>query len=253
MRRVLATISDVTTYYGDKPVLEDINLTLYSGEILSIIGPNGAGKTTLLKVILGLKRPHKGKVEIMGLPVQEGRRYLGYVPQSFSLDRSLPVTVEEMALMGRLGLRRSPMHYSPEDRGVALQALEEVGMAPFKDRPLGSLSGGQIQRVLAARALARKPRLLLLDEPTANIDTPTQTDFYELLQDLKAEMGIVLVTHDIGVLSSYVDKVACLNRRLYYHDSRELRPEDLEAAYQCPVELVAHGAAHRVLSEHDNI
>lgn len=249
---VLARLEGVTVYYQETSVLEDINLVIRFGEILGIIGPNGAGKTTLLKVLLGLKEPSKGQVEILGLPPKEGRRYLGYVPQSFSFERDFPITVWEVVLMGRLGLSRPPRRYHDTDHELALEALEEVEMAHLKNRPIGHLSGGQMQRVLVARALARRPQLLLLDEPTASIDTPTQASFYELLNQLKKRMGIVLVTHDIGAVSTYVDKVACLNRHLYFHNSHELSLEDLESAYNCPVELLAHGVAHRVLAKHED-
>lgn len=243
-------LSDVWVELEGRVVLEDVDLTIREGEFLGIIGPNGGGKTTLLKVILGLIKPIRGEVKVFGLPPQQGRRYLGYVPQYGTFDRDFPIKVLEVVLMGRLGKGGSLRGFSDEDRLRALKALELVEMDHLKDRGIGTLSGGELQRVLIARALVAEPRLLLLDEPTANVDVPVEREFFDLLEHLKERMAIVLVTHDVGVLSAHVEKIACLNRRLYYHDSREIRPEDLEAVYGCPVDLIAHGVPHRVLREH---
>ncbi len=235
---------------GGQVVLEDVDLTIREGEFLGIIGPNGGGKTTLLKVILGLLKPIRGEVEVFGLPPEEGRHFIGYVPQYGTFDRDFPIRVLEVVLMGRLRKRGPLRPFSREDRRRALEALELVEMAHLKDRQIGTLSGGELQRVLIARALVSEPKLLLLDEPTANVDLPVETEFFEMLEQLRKDMTIVLVTHDVGVLSTYVEKIACLNRRLFYHDSKEIRPEDLEAVYGCPVDLIAHGVPHRVLGEH---
>ncbi len=235
------------------PVLEDINLELEEGDFLGLIGPNGGGKSTLLKVVLGLIKPDRGEVKIFGLEPASARKYMGYVPQKTLFDPSFPVTALDVVLMGmysRLGLFR---RYSIKDREAALRALDAVGMKDLADREIGALSGGQQQRVFVARSLVSDPKLLLLDEPTAGVDAAQQTEFYELLGRLNREMGIsiVLVSHDLTAVSKYVSKIACLNQRLYYHDSKELTTEDIEKAYRCPVEMIAHGAPHRVLREHD--
>ncbi len=152
--------------------------------------------------------------------------------------------------MGRLGKRGLFRKYSKQDRNATLHALETMEILDHKDQQIGKLSGGQQQRVFIARALVSEPDLLLLDEPTASVDTPMKTDFYELLVRLKQRMSIVLVSHDISTISIRVDKIACLNRKLYYHNSKEQSAEDLEAAYHCPVEMIAHGVPHRILKEH---
>lgn len=246
----LAEVLNVWVYYDHSPQLEDVSLTIEDHDFLSIIGPNGAGKTTLLKVILGLIQPAKGSVTVFGSPPEIGRKNIGYVPQDIRFDSTFPISVFDVVLMGRYkGLLSS---YTEEDKEVVIDALKTVEMVRFKDRQIGTLSGGEQQRVFLARALARQPRLLLLDEPTASIDPDMRKAFYELLTSLKEEMAVLLVTHDVSVVSVYVDSVACLNRKLYYHGPAEGALEQLEQVYQCPVEVLAHGIPHRVLRRHTN-
>lgn len=243
-------LENVWVHYDGLPVLEDINLSVQQQDFIGLIGPNGGGKTTLLKVLLGLIRPTRGRVRIMGLSVEEGRRFLGYVPQFTEFDHAFPVSVWEVAMMGRLGRRGLFRRYSDDDKRAVADVLRKVDMLKFRDRRIGRLSGGERQRVYIARALASEPDILLLDEPTASVDTPVVASVYELLQELNQRVTIILVSHDIGVVSSYVKTIACLNRRLIYHSSREITTEMLEAAYQCPVDLIAHGMPHRVLDLH---
>ncbi|MCD4810321.1 MAG: ABC transporter ATP-binding protein [Methanosarcinales archaeon] len=246
----VVVIKDVWVHYDSIPVLEEINLVIKEHDFLGIIGVNGGGKSTLLKVILGLIKPSKGTVRVFGDTPQISRKYIGYVPQYSLFDLEFPVSVWEVVLMGRLGHTGLFKRYSEDDKKAALDALAKMDMLEYKDRQVGKLSGGQQHRVFIARALAANPKLLLLDEPAAGIDTIIQEEFYELLEKLKTKMAIVLVSHDISAVSVYVDKIACLNHRLYYHDSKELTAEDLEATYHCPVELIAHGVPHRVLKKH---
>jgi len=251
MSEEVIRLENVWVKFGDHIVLEDINLSVRNRDFLGIIGPNGGGKTTLLKVILGLIKPTEGNVTVLGNPPEKSRRFLGYVPQISQFDREFPATVLDVVLMGRLGAKGFLRKYSSEDIRVAEEVLESVNMLEFKDEHVGRLSGGQIQRVLLARALVTDPKILLLDEPTASIDEPTKIDIYELLKELNRKVTIVLVSHDIGVISSYVEKIACLNRRLYYHGSKEVEGEVIEETYQCPIYLIAHGFPHRVLRRHD--
>jgi zinc transport system ATP-binding protein len=242
-------LRNVTVNYGDLPVLEDVSLSIHRHDFLGIIGPNGGGKTTLLKVILGLVKPDSGEVRVFGGDPLQNRRYIGYVPQYSLFDQNFPISVLDVVLTGRAG-KALFRRYTDHDKKLARTALEMVEMLSLKDRQIGRLSGGQQQRVFIARALAAEPKVLLLDEPAAGIDALMQTEFYELLGRLRQRMAIVMVSHDITAVSVHVSKIACLNRRLFYHDSKELMAEDLEAAYQCPVELIAHGIPHRVLREH---
>jgi len=250
MSEEVIRLDDVWVRYGDLTILEEINLSVQNLDFLGIIGPNGGGKTTLLKVILGLIKPTRGNVTVLGNPPEKSRRFIGYVPQITQFDRNFPVTVLDVVLMGRLGRKGLLGKYSEEDRKVAYKALKSVEMLEFEDKQVGKLSGGELQRVLLARALASDPKILLLDEPTASIDEPTKTELYELLKNLNQKITIILVSHDIGVISSYVDKIACLNRRLFYHGPKEISRETIEETYQCPVDLIAHGVPHRVLRKH---
>ena len=249
-KQEIISLKDIWVSYNDINVLEDINLSIYGQEFLGIIGPNGGGKTTLLKVILGLILPSKGEVQVFGGKPEKNRKYIGYVPQYPLFDREFPISVEEVVLMGRWGKNKYFKSYNQADKQKAQAALDLVGMLEFKNKQIGKLSGGQQQRVFIARALVTDPKVLLLDEPLASIDTLLQTGFYELLARLKKKIAIVLVTHDLTAVSIYVDKIACLNRRLFYHNSKEIRLEDLKATYHCPVDLIAHGIPHRVLRKH---
>ncbi|MBT9163612.1 MAG: High-affinity zinc uptake system ATP-binding protein ZnuC [Chloroflexi bacterium] len=243
-------LEDVSAHYDGVPVLEGINLSIYQDDFLGIIGPNGGGKTTLLKIILGLVKPGRGRVSVFGDTPEKGRKYIGYVSQYSLFDRDFPASVWDVVMMGRLGKTGLFRKYSKQDREATLRALEAMEILDYKGQQIGKLSGGQRQRAFIARALVTDPELLLLDEPTASVDTPMKTDFYELLERLRQRMAIVLVSHDISTISIYVDKIACLNRELYYHSSKELAAEELEAAYRCPVEMIAHGVPHRILKEH---
>ena len=242
-------LSQVWVYTDGTPLLENVTLSVKENDFLSIIGPNGAGKTTLLKVIAGLITPAKGTVTIFGMAPQQKRMSLGYLPQAVTFDLDFPITVFDVVLMGRY--TKVFRRYRSKDKECALNALKTVDMDAFYDRKIGTLSGGELQRVLLARALARKPDLLLLDEPTASIDPEMRKSFYELLVTLKEDMAIILVTHDITAVSAYVDTVACLNRKLFYHGSAEGALQKLEDVYQCPVEVLAHGVPHRVLKRHE--
>ncbi|MFC1935464.1 metal ABC transporter ATP-binding protein [Chloroflexota bacterium] len=247
----VAKLEDVWVHYDGAPVLEGVTLSVQQGDFLGIIGPNGGGKTTLLKVILGLIAPSRGTVSVLGKLPKGSRKSTGYVPQHNLFDRDFPTSVWDVVLMGRYARAGLLRRYSREDRRMTRRALQTVGMLDYKDHQIGKLSGGEQQRVLMARALVSEPVLLLLDEPTAGIDLTMQTEFYELLENMKQRMAIVLVSHDIGAISTYVDKIACLNRQLYYHGSKEIGPEILEATYKCPVQMIAHGIVpHRVLREH---
>ena len=244
-------VDDVWVRMRGQTILEGVSLTVRQDDVYAIIGPNGGGKTTLLRVILGLLAPTSGEVRILGGMRMEMRRHLGYVPQFRTFDFEYPITVQGMVLSGRLGhITRRPRRYSEEDHARTEEALDTLQIAHLADRQIRDLSGGEQQRVIIARALVGDPKVLLLDEPTVYVDAPTEAQFYEILDRLRDRMAIVLVTHDIGVLPGHVTRVACLNRRLYTHDTAEITADMLEAAYHCPVDLIAHGVPHRVFPEH---
>jgi zinc transport system ATP-binding protein len=245
-------LEDVQLKIGNTLVLEDINLSVGQNEFIGIIGPNGGGKTSLLKIILGLLKPTKGKSLIFGKSAEANTSAVGYVPQQSEFTKEFPISVWDVVMMGRIGAKGMFSRTSKEDRIIVDEAIEMVNMNEFRSKTIGHLSGGQKQRVLIARALAIKPQILLLDEPTASVDTKTGQNVYELLHKLNTSTTIVLVSHDMSAISRYVKKIACLNKTLVYHDSKEITKEMLEQTYQCPVDLIAHGVPHRVLDEHED-
>lgn len=249
MKEPAVDLRHVTLRLGGLRVLDDVSLRIESDDYLALLGPNGGGKSTLLKVILGLLRPDHGDVRVFGRSARAARGRVGYVPQYARFDLDFPIRVLDVVGMARLGKSRFGA-LGAVDRDVALGALARVEMEALAARPIGALSGGQLQRVLIARALAQEPRLLLLDEPTASLDERIGRSLWELLAELAQEMAVVVVSHDVGAISRHVKSVACLNHRLHAHPSKELTPEVLEAAYGCPVDLLAHGHPHRVLGEH---
>ena len=250
-RSKVIELKQVSVRYEDTFVLKDVTLTLGENVFLGIIGPNGGGKTTLLKVLLGLIQPERGEVKIFGKKPKDVRGLIGYVPQKSLSIRDFPIRVWDVVLMGRLSIQNnSKFRYSESDFQKAEEALKMVDLIHLKNRPIGELSEGERQRAFIARALAREPRLLLLDEPTSSVDAKMQTSLYDLLGKLKGKLTIVMISHDIGVISSHVDKIACLNVQFYFHDSKQIKKEDLEAAYHCPVDLIGHGVPHRVVEEH---
>jgi zinc transport system ATP-binding protein len=245
-------IKDVSVSFDGNPALDGITMSVAEKEFLGVIGPNGGGKTTLLKVILGLVKPDAGEVRVFGKTPVETRRFIGYVPQRTEADSNFPITVREAVLMGRLSHRGLLRRYAKADFEAAEEAIRKVEMAPLAGRQFGKLSSGERQRALIARALASEPRILLLDEPTASLDTKIGHGLYELLDELNREITIVLVTHDIGAVSRHVRTVACLAGTLQLHaEAGNLDPEIIQKAYGCPVDLIAHGAPHRVFGVHD--
>jgi zinc transport system ATP-binding protein len=242
-------IKNVSYKINNNQILEDINLSIEMNDFLAIIGPNGGGKSTLLKMMLGLIKPQKGSVEVFGESPEKSRDKIGYLPQFTHLESDFPINVFETVMMGRYkGIFKD---YNHQDENCVIQSLKEVNMLDFQDTQIGNLSGGQLQRVLIARALARRPKLLLLDEPTASIDPEMQKLFYDLLNKIRKEMAVVLVSHDVGVVSSYVESIACLNQRLFSHGPVKTAINGIKEAYNFKLDLVTHGTPERILKEHD--
>ena len=251
MQPLAIEVKDVWFSYDGQLVLREVNLRIEQGEFLAILGPNGSGKTTLLKLMLGILKPSKGTIRVLGQDPWGATARIGYVPQDTNVNKDFPISVMDVALMGRLGHAGRSGRYSEEDRTAVKEALEKVNMWEYRRRPIGKLSGGQRQRVFIARALAARPQVLFMDEPTASVDKEFQTELYDFLRDLNTSATVVVVSHDLSVLSSYVKSVACLNQTLFFHDSAEITPEMIDMAYHCPVELIAHGVPHRVLRKHE--
>lgn len=238
-------IQNLSVRLDGKEVLYDINLDINEGVFLGIVGPNGSGKTTLLRVIIGLIRPFKGRVTVFGEEPQRQRDkgIFGYLPQHQNIDAGFPITALDVVMMGlpRKGLLRK---HHRNDRDRAREMLSIMGMEGYEDHLFGSLSGGQQQRVSIARALASKPKILVLDEPSTGIDVVGQEDFYHLLRGLqrKFNLTIIMVSHDIGTITTYVDDLACLNRTLHYHGNPlgAFDKEILKELYGKSVEIIMH-------------
>ncbi|MCK4759674.1 MAG: metal ABC transporter ATP-binding protein [Candidatus Aminicenantes bacterium] len=222
----LISVKDVSFNYGSIQVLKDVTFPILPGDFLSIIGPNGSGKTTLIKIILGLLKPSRGEVRILGKPVEEYSDWskMGYVPQKAThIDPLFPASIKEVVAMELQASRRFPGMKKKEQELSIEKALKQVGMEHFRNWRIGSLSGGQQQRVFIARAIVNQPHILFLDEPTTGVDTETQDHFYDMLDSLnkKERITIVLITHDTGVVNKHVNQVACLNQKLVYHGTHE--------------------------------
>lgn len=228
--------------YEKTPVLSGVNFSVNRGDFLAIIGPNGGGKSTLMKLVVGLLKPSAGEVRVFGEKVPSKKISLGYVPQNTNRNLEFPITVEETVSTGLPRFRADP----PKVRKL----LETVRMESFAKRRLGELSGGERQRVLIARALASEPQILLLDEPSSNIDAKGQEDLYGLLARLNEKMTIVIVTHDLMALSRHVKSVACVNRAVHFHSGAEITPEMMQDMYGSEMDLVAHDVSHRILGSH---
>ena len=255
MSEPVIELSGVDFAYQRQPVLSKVDLSIQPGDCVALLGPNGGGKTTLIKLCLGLLKADSGRVRILGRDVERGLRpvlgRIGYVPQEPNLTPAFPITILDLVLTGRLSPRHKRIGYDRADRQAAREALERVGLWERRGWRIDRLSGGQRQRVMIARALATRPELLFLDEPTASVDREWQVRLYNLFKELNHEATLVVVSHDLSVISSYVKSVACVNQNVHYHPQPEITAEMISQTYQCPVELVAHGLPHRVLSEHE--
>ena len=234
-------VTDVSFAYERELILEEINLSVDKEDFLAIIGPNGGGKSTLLKVILGILKPKKGSVKVLGKEPSKNLSHIGYVPQNTNVNTDFPIKVIEVVMMGHVGGKRPLFGYGEDEIACAMGALSQVGMEAYADQKIGSLSGGQRQRVMIARALCAHPSILILDEPTASIDVAGQRDIYELLKMLSKSVTIIVVSHDISVILEYANKVAHINKTLSYHDisnKKKTFPTHGKDEHFCEVELL---------------
>jgi zinc transport system ATP-binding protein len=204
-------VKDLTVWFEgqERPAVEEVSFSLDEGQIATLIGPNGCGKSTILKAILGLV-PFRGEVRVFGMPAAEVRRQIGYVPQRLGFDLTLPLTVEEAVRMPLLGARDA------EAEEAVRHFAEALGITGLLDKPLGTLSGGQLKRTMITRAMVPKPRLLLLDEPEAGIDVGGEQTLYELLDRLVSHhhLTALVCSHELDLVFRFADLVLCLNRRL---------------------------------------
>jgi len=235
----MTTIIDVrhvSFSYGQSPVLDDVSLQIEEGEFFGIIGPNAAGKSTLLKLILGLDKPAQGHIRVMGETPGKVRSRIGYVPQHPSFRRDFPITVIDAVGLGQLG----SIHKQKNFQAGLQTAMEAVELTGIAGRQISTLSGGQLQRVLIARALAGEPDILILDEPTANIDLRAEEDIFTLLKQYNDRMTIIVVSHDVAFISGYVHRVGCLNQTLICHRTGDISGKTIAELYGTPVRMIDH-------------
>jgi zinc transport system ATP-binding protein len=238
-KNTVVSFEHVSFSYNSHPVFNDVNLAVEQGGFISVIGPNGGGKTTLLRLILGLVKPQRGRIQVLGTFPQRARMQIGYVAQYSTFDELFPVTALEVVLMGRLGASLTG-RYDRRDRERAAASLDEAGLARKGHVPFAELSGGQRQRVLIARALVTEPRLLLLDEPTSNIDVAVERKFANVLEELHRKMTIIMVTHDVGFASHLVQSVICVNKAVALHPTSTLTTEVINEMYGNKMAIIQH-------------
>lgn len=225
-------------------VLDSIDLSIPQGDYLGILGPNGGGKTTLIQIMLGLLKPDRGTVRVFGKSPKAARGLVAYVPQRFEFERQFPVLVKDVVVMGRLHSKRLGRGYKESDREIAMAAMQKLGVEAFASRNIEQLSGGQLQRVLIARALASEAKAIILDEPTAHLDAEATGRLYDLLKELNREITVLLIGHDVGVMHERVKSIACVNRQMFHGHVKELTEEVLQRIYGHDVALVGHHHEH---------
>jgi zinc transport system ATP-binding protein len=247
----ILNLENISFAYDQFPILEDVSLQMQDGDFAALIGPNGGGKTTLIKIILGLLKADSGSVKLFNQPVSVSKKYLSYVPQYANFNHDFPISVQDTVIQGCLsntiinGSRRNWLGwYSKMDHQRAEQAMHETYIWEYRDKAISTLSGGQLQRVMVARALAGDPKLLLLDEPTANIDERSEKDIFDLFKELNQRMSIIVISHDIGFVSSYVNQVFCLNKTLVCHQADIVDSDSIHHLYGEHISSVHHHSQH---------
>ena len=245
----LIELKGVSVAYDDADVLSGVNLCVDEGDFIGIIGPNGGGKTTLVKAMLG-QVGYRGQISYSPEVKTNSGLAIGYLPQQNLFDRSFPISVREVVLSGLQSQKRWGIGYTRGDNERVMQVLSQMGIEHLADRAIGGISGGQMQRALLCRAIISEPRVLILDEPTTYVDNRFEGELYELLDRLSDRMAIVVVSHDIGTITSKVRSIVCVNRTVHRHDSNVITPEQL-ANYNCPIQIISHGhVPHTVLEHH---
>lgn len=240
MQKNVIELKDINFSYPTQEVLKSINIEVKQNDFMAILGPNGGGKTTLLQLILGFEDPQSGTVKILGKSAKQARAEIGYVPQYGNFDRDFPMRVDELVMMS--GLNRSSLTpwYSKAAKKRAKEMLEIMKIDHLSNRRLNELSGGQKQRALISRALFSDPKILILDEPTASVDSSIEQDIYDTLRQLNVDKTIILVSHDISFISKYVNKVTCLNLCSCTHTVKELGDKSLLEVYNGAVHSLHH-------------
>lgn len=253
MNNRIIKIDNLSAGYENKAVLHDINLEVAEKDFLGIIGPNGGGKTTLMKVILGLLEPTEGKITYYDNGTPTERLEIGYLPQYNSIDKKFPISVFEVILSGLNRQKNLFRRFTKEHHERVKETISMMGLEGMENKPIGQLSGGQMQRALLGRAIVSDPKAIILDEPNTYIDKRFEARLYSILEEINKERTIILVSHDIGSVLQNVKSIACVNGTLDYHPQSEVSAEWIEEKLQCPIELLGHGELpHRVLKKHNH-
>ncbi len=248
-RKTIISLRNVGICYDGCVALEDVNLDIYNDDLIGIIGPNGGGKTSLVKAIMG-NIPHSGEIKIDDSLRRRNHYKIGYMPQVSEFDMRFPISLEEVVLSGLQSEKGFWGRYNAADRRHAHELLDKMGIADLAQRPIGEVSGGQMQRALLCRAIIAEPRLLILDEPTNFVDNRFEYEFYNMVKGLSEHMAIMIVSHDLGTITSVVKSIICVNRTVHRHNSNTLTAEQLEN-YNCPIQILSHGhIPHTVLEHH---
>jgi len=246
----IVEIRNLSAGYGQNIILHNVNLSIQNLDFVGIIGPNGGGKTTLLKALLGLIPPTTGEIVFHETMTEGNSHRIGYLPQINNIDRKFPVTVFDVVRSGLMSRKRLIGRYSNEENECARSLMSEMGITGISKKAIGELSGGQIQRALLCRALVNNPRLLILDEPNTYVDNRFERELYEKLKILNDKLAILLVSHDLGTISTYVKSYACVNGSLHYHSGNKVTAELLKS-YDCPIQILSHGdIPHTILHNH---
>ncbi|MDP3915712.1 MAG: metal ABC transporter ATP-binding protein [Bacteroidota bacterium] len=243
----LLEIKNLSAGYENQVVLENVSLDIFSNDFIGVIGPNGGGKTTLIKTILGLIKPISGELNLL-----INKKNIGYLPQVNQIDKRFPITVFDVVRSGKADTALfSSFHKNRQEKEKAETLLQEMGISNLRNKSIGELSGGQMQRVFLCRALMNEPELLVLDEPSTYVDNNFEGELYLKLKELSDRMAILLISHDVGTISFFVKTIACVNRNLHHHPSNIISEEQL-ASYNCPLQIITHGdIPHTVLKLHD--
>ena len=248
-QRPIIRLRDVGVRYEGVVALEHVTLDIFSNDFVGIIGPNGGGKSSLVKAIMGIT-PHTGAIDFDQSIMHGGKPHIGYMPQITTFDKAFPISVEEVVMSGLQREHGMLRRYTNEDRKRVREVLELTSLNDLSKRAIGELSGGQQQRVLLCRAIISNPKVLILDEPTNFVDNRFENELYNLRHHLSERMAIVMVSHDIGTISSVVRSIVCVNRHVHRHDSNIITEEQLRN-YNCPIQLISHGnIPHTILGEH---
>ena len=247
----LLELINITVGYNGNTVIKDANLEVYNDDFIGIIGPNGGGKTTLVKAIVGLLKPKKGEIQYH-FNRDNIEHSIGYMPQVNYIDKKFPISVRDVVMSGYMDKKKLFKRFTLIEKQKAEDLLAQTGIADLKKKSIGNLSGGELQRVFLCRSIISSPKLLILDEPNNFVDNRFESELYELLGELNKTMAVMIVSHDIGMLSTYIKTIACVNKKLHYHKSNQISEAQLKD-YNCPIQLITHGdIPHTVLKHHNH-